>query len=107
MSEIARQIEVAPRSATTVIEVLEERGLVAREVDVDDRRSILVRLTPAGSRLFAALNRARDDEAAALFRHLDVAERLELLRLLDTLDSAPGNEFGTHDQRDTPGSAAE
>lgn len=40
MSDIAREIEVVPRSATTLVEALEERALVRREVDHTDRRSV-------------------------------------------------------------------
>src|ERR1700728_4901298 len=38
MSDIAKRIEVVPRSATTVIEGLEAKGLVFRQIDPEDRR---------------------------------------------------------------------
>jgi DNA-binding MarR family transcriptional regulator len=92
MSEIARRIEVVPRSATSVVEVLERRGLVAREMDPEDRRSVLVRLTPAGGQLFASLGEARDEAASAIFATLELPDRLELLRLLRTVDARGDGE---------------
>jgi DNA-binding MarR family transcriptional regulator len=86
MSEIARRIEIVPRSATTVVEGLEEKGLVSREIDLEDRRSILVRPTAAGSRLLDELRRARADAAVALFGDLAPVDRLTLFGLLSQID---------------------
>jgi DNA-binding MarR family transcriptional regulator len=85
MSEIARRIEVVPRSATTLIEGLEAKGFVVREIDTLDRRSILVRLTVAGAQLYQEIGRARDKAAVELFSHLEHADQLALLRLLDSV----------------------
>jgi DNA-binding MarR family transcriptional regulator len=93
MSEIAKKIEVVPRSATTVVAGLEAKGLANREIAVEDRRSILVRPTKAGLRLVADLGRARAEAAVALFGRLDPTDRVELLRILSGLlpDAAVGN----------------
>ena len=42
---IAAHLRVAPRSVTDVIDALEERGLVERAPDADDRRATVVTLT--------------------------------------------------------------
>lgn len=86
MSEIARRIDVVPRSATSVVDVLELRGLVVREIDPNDRRSFLVRLTPAGDDLLRVVSRARDDAAIAMFSKLKAADRSSLLRILSSID---------------------
>lgn len=88
MSEIAQRSRIVPRSATTIVERLEAKGLVVREIDPADRRSILVCMTDAGSRLFLEIGRARDDAATELFGRLKPAERAELLDLLARIDSA-------------------
>jgi DNA-binding MarR family transcriptional regulator len=91
MSEIARRIEVVPRSATTVVADLEAKGLVVREMDPEDRRSILVRLTEPGHRLIAELGRDRDAAAVELFGRLSGAERTELLSRLTLLVPPEGD----------------
>jgi len=87
MSEIARRMQIVPRSATTVIAGLEGKGLVVREVDPADRRSVLVRLTDAGAELHADIGRARDEAAVDLFNRLGRADQLALVALLGAVDA--------------------
>lgn len=94
MSEIARRNRIVPRSATTVIARLEAKGLVVREIDPKDRRSILVVMTDAGAQLVTEIAQARDQAAAALLRRLDSEKRAQLLRLLTELDTASRSERG-------------
>ncbi len=42
MADIAAQLDVVPRSVTTMVDGLEAAGLVVRRADPDDRRSVLV-----------------------------------------------------------------
>ena len=46
IGDIATRFEVAPRSATSMIDSLETMRLVERRADPTDRRSVLVGLTP-------------------------------------------------------------
>ena len=46
---LAEHLRIAPRSATEVVDDLQERGLVERAPDPADRRATLVRLTEAGA----------------------------------------------------------
>ena len=85
MGAIAERLGIVPRSATTVIDELESRGLVGRSVDPDNRRSVLVALTDAGRAVQADMAAARADAAAQIFGILDAAERSDLGRLLDRL----------------------
>ena len=45
MTELADRLGIVPRSLTTVVDALEEAGLVRREIDPRNRRAILLRLT--------------------------------------------------------------
>jgi DNA-binding MarR family transcriptional regulator len=86
MSDLAARLRVVPRSATTVVDELVERGLVERRTDPDDRRVVAVALTGEGERLLAELERGRRAAAAALTDRLgarDLAALAALLRVLD------------------------
>jgi DNA-binding MarR family transcriptional regulator len=88
MSEIARRIEVVPRSATTVVAGLEGKGLVRRDSDKKDRRSVLVCLTGAGEQLLVEVGRDRDTAADELFGRLSQQDRAQLFRLLSAVAAA-------------------
>jgi len=94
MSDLARRVEIVPRSATTVVEALEAKGLVVRDMDPEDRRSILVRPTEAGAKILAELARARDEAAVALLAQLTRSDRLQLARLLRVLVRAEDGNTG-------------
>jgi DNA-binding MarR family transcriptional regulator len=85
MADLAAQLEVVPRSVTTMVDSLEHAGLVARHADRDDRRSVLVVPTAEGRRLIDRLDRARREGATEVFGGLSAAEREHLLALLGTL----------------------
>jgi DNA-binding MarR family transcriptional regulator len=85
LSELANQLGIVPRSATTVVDDLEAAGLVARKPDPDDRRATLVDLTPAGIKLLTTIRRHRRDAMVSLIERLDTAEQSDLLRLLTRL----------------------
>jgi DNA-binding MarR family transcriptional regulator len=85
MADIASQLEVVPRSVTTMVDGVEAAGLVVRRPDPDDRRSVLVELTPAGRRLQDRLARARRNSAQVVFGSLGPDDSSELLRLLGVL----------------------
>ena len=69
-----------------MVEGLEEAGLVRRETDPANRRSVLVGLTDAGRGTLDELAEARRETAEELFGGLDVADQRRLLALLTTLD---------------------
>jgi len=80
-SELASREKIQRPTATRVLGLLEERGLVARTADPSDRRSSLVAATAAGS---ALLDAVRDRKDAFLARRLGTLTAAELA----TLDSA-------------------
>ena len=86
MAELAEALRVVPRSATGVAEGLEEAGLVRRETDPADRRSVLVSLTGVGRGKLDKLAEVRRQTAEELFGALDSADQRYLLALLTRLD---------------------
>jgi DNA-binding MarR family transcriptional regulator len=85
LSALSEWLRIAPRSGTEVVDALEERGLVRRSPDPDDRRATLVTLTPQGERVAAGLKAAQRAEAEAFFGTLSPADREVLARILTDL----------------------
>jgi len=88
VNEIGRRVDLTSGSITAAIDRLEARGLVARELDDADRRSRVVRLTPAGR---AHIGGTFAQHAAALeaaSSGLTKSERRSLIALLKKLGIA-------------------
>jgi DNA-binding MarR family transcriptional regulator len=84
LSELSARLDIAPRSATEVVDALQTRGLAARRPDPGDRRATLVEVTEHGSEVLGAI---RGSEAERIFGRLSEADRAELTRLLRKLQS--------------------
>ena len=88
VNDIGRRVDLTSGSITTAIDRLEKRGLVVRGLDDEDRRSRIVRLTPAGR---ARITEVFTDHAAALevaSKGLTRTERKSLIALLKKLGIA-------------------
>jgi len=73
VKEVAAAATVDAPAATVAVNDLEERGLVLRVIDPNNRRCKLVSLTEAGRDVVAAI-RGVDDPAPAVLADLDPAE---------------------------------
>ncbi len=82
IGELAAELEIVPRSATTMVDGLEEAGFVTRRPDPSDRRSVIVGCSEDGRALLTRLSRAQRTSAEQLFEGLSGEEARELLRLL-------------------------
>ena len=85
----ARVVQETPMDKATVSRgsaQLAEKGLIERQLNEDDRRSALLRLTPQGASVFVAVAERALDYEARLLSRLTKAERAQLLRLLSKLD---------------------
>ena len=58
-SALAEELRIAPRSATDVVDALEQRGWVRRAADPTDRRATTLTLTAAGVALVARIEGVR------------------------------------------------
>ncbi|MEX5293939.1 MarR family transcriptional regulator [Kocuria sp. CPCC 205268] len=85
VKELADALRIAPRSATEVVDLLEQKGLVERVPDPSDRRATLVALTPEGAALRARVREDRRRESDEYFARLEPQDRVELERLLRLL----------------------
>lgn len=84
-SELAEHLHIAARSATEVVDDLQQRGLAGRHPDPADRRATLVALTDAGTAAGQAIASARQAEAESFFGALSPADRADLSRILRQL----------------------
>lgn len=87
LSDLSERLHIAPRSATEVVDALQERGLVERRADPGDRRATLVQLTGHGTSILDAIRVARGTEAERVFDRLSPADRDQLARILRQLQS--------------------
>jgi DNA-binding MarR family transcriptional regulator len=86
MTELADQLGIVPRSATTVVDALEGAGLVRREIDPHNRRAIRLHLTESGRAVRDDMREARRRAAEDLFAPLTADDRKALAELLSLLD---------------------
>lgn len=84
-SALSERLRIAPRSGTEVVDALEDRGLVRRSPDPDDRRATLVTLTEQGERIASDVRAAQRAATDAFFGTLGPADRDALARILSQL----------------------
>ena len=82
---LGRRLLIDRSDLHALLRELEGDGLVARVRDPDDRRRMLVDLTPAGARALKRLDKRIDAAQEALVAPLSSADRRELERLLTQL----------------------
>ncbi|HXF03580.1 MAG TPA: MarR family transcriptional regulator [Arthrobacter sp.] len=90
LGELSERLRIAPRSATDIVDGLQERGWCAREPDPTDRRATVVVLTEAGREIGQAIRKIQVNHAEEYFAALSAAERSELSSLLGKLVAAEG-----------------
>ena len=86
LGELAAAERIQPPSMTRTVSALEERGLVVREADADDRRLVIVRLSDEGKQMLAADRRRRDAWLNHRLRELTSDEREVLRRAVPVLE---------------------
>ena len=79
---LARETDLSTGAMTNRIDRLAERGLVGRQTDAADRRSVIIFLTAAGRELIDAAIRHRLDAADESLQSLVAGERRQLADLL-------------------------
>lgn len=83
VSELAADFGMTSPAITQMVTVLEERGLVGRRMDPEDRRAVLVYLTPQGKARIKDLYSALDDVLQGLVEHIGQERSRLFLELLN------------------------
>ncbi|GGJ80798.1 MarR family winged helix-turn-helix transcriptional regulator [Deinococcus aquiradiocola] len=85
MSECSRHMDMAPASATTMVDRLASQGLVERHTGEQDRRVVMVRLTERGREVLDSLTRLWQQVQRDAFEVLSDAELTSHLALMRRL----------------------
>ncbi|MGK7905982.1 MAG: MarR family winged helix-turn-helix transcriptional regulator [Synechococcus sp.] len=85
MQELAKQTLVTKGTLTGIVDRLEEKGLVKREVPPQNRRSFTVKLTAAGTELFECCFPEHIHYLGQRFQHLSDEELQKISSALTTL----------------------
>jgi DNA-binding MarR family transcriptional regulator len=87
MTELSRFLMVSNGNVTGIVDRLVAERLVARRAGADDRRAIVVRLTPKGLTQFTAMAKAHEGWVDRLLSEFDAGQAETLIRHLDGLSS--------------------
>jgi DNA-binding MarR family transcriptional regulator len=81
MGDIGEKTLITKGTLTGVVDRLEKKGIVTREIPPENRRSVIVSLTPAGEELFKQVFPAH---IADIHQHLETVEvsEMELMQVL-------------------------
>jgi MarR family transcriptional regulator, 2-MHQ and catechol-resistance regulon repressor len=85
MSAIGKKVLLANASMTSAIDRLDERGLVLRKTDAEDRRIRLIHLTPRGKALIQGIYDRHQRQLEELMVNHSQLERARLYRGLKKL----------------------
>jgi DNA-binding MarR family transcriptional regulator len=83
VSELSSKMHVTSPSITQLVTNLEERGLVERKMDPDDRRSVLVNLTEKGDDITKIAEQHFLDMLQGLVEYLGQEKSVQLASLFD------------------------
>jgi DNA-binding MarR family transcriptional regulator len=89
-SELAKDMMLSTSAMTNRLDRLEKRGLIARQADPQDRRSLRIVLTEAGFALIESLVVSHVATEERLLACLDGAEREQLKALLAKVAAGAG-----------------
>jgi DNA-binding MarR family transcriptional regulator len=97
MSTIAKDLHVAPSTATRAVDRLVERGLATRYRDPDDGRVVRIMLTDEGLRTQAVARSGRHAFAVRLLRGFHPEDRAAIAALMPKLAAALTEDFGAQE----------
>ena len=83
LNRLAERLEVTASTALRMVDRLIASGLVDRRENAQDRREVVIDLTPAGRSLVRRVTRARRTEIERVVRAMPATRRRELVRALE------------------------
>lgn len=83
LSDLSEKTMLAPSALSQMLRSLERRGFVEREPSPQDRRAVVVRLTPDGKMLARTIHRKMYDRIDKLVAYIGVDTARELRKQID------------------------
>jgi MarR family transcriptional regulator, 2-MHQ and catechol-resistance regulon repressor len=81
--EVAARMHITSGTVTSLLDTLERKGFVVRSADVDDRRRVLVDITPAAQAVLDDVLPEIQQVARLIFERVGVQRQQALLEILD------------------------
>ncbi|HEY8086749.1 MAG TPA: MarR family transcriptional regulator [Polyangiaceae bacterium] len=94
--ELATELSIVPSRLVSLVDELEEKGLVERRDHPEDRRVYSLHMTARGARAMADIGRVARAHEEALCKALSAEERAQLVRLLERIADEQGLTPGVH-----------
>ena len=85
IGELAAALGITVPSLTSMVERLEDEGMIERHIDPDDRRAVRLNLSASGRRRIKAFYDERRKKWSSLIAHLTPAERQRLIKAFEEL----------------------
>lgn len=96
ISDIVRDMEIAPPGLSRILRTLEEKGAVYRESDRMDRRNICVCLTPKGKQIHKEGHEKLMGFAQACVEHMGEERMREMIGLWNQLADVMQTELAAY-----------
>jgi DNA-binding MarR family transcriptional regulator len=96
MGKLADALDVSVASATGIVDRMEQRGLVERRHNPDDRRVVLVHPTAAGLRVFSEMDELRRQKLGAILVRLSEDELKSTIIGLRAMSAARATILDEH-----------
>jgi len=86
LKDIARNTDMSPSNLSPILKLLEEDGLVNREIDADDRRNTWYSMTSAGSKIARLALDELGERIDAVFSGMTKKDEIRLTEALRTIN---------------------
>ena len=84
--ELAEKLSLVPGRMTDILKTLEKKGMIRREPDPEDRRRVLVKITPKGVRDVTERREKVRTQYSGLYQALGLYDTVKLIELLKKLN---------------------
>jgi len=80
--DLAEKLSLVPGRMTDILKTLEKKGMIRRERDPEDRRRVLVRITPKGARSVTDRREQIRVQYSGLYEEIGLDDTIKLIELL-------------------------
>jgi len=84
--ELAEKLSLVPGRMTDILKTLEKKGMIRREPDPEDRRRVLVKITPKGVRDVTERREKVRAQYSGLYQALGLYDTVKLIELLKKMN---------------------